>query len=87
MKPALLFCTLILASPLAAETYAVSLGGKTLGQLSYDDAGKKLTLSSTLNNTPLGVFNGTFVGTSTGSADTSSFSGDSKSSRKKTCQF
>jgi len=56
--------------------------GKTLGQLSYVGAGKKVTLSSTLDNTPLGVFNGTFVGTSTGSVTSSTFTGDSKSSRK-----
>lgn len=82
MKQMVFCCALIIGTPAAAETYSVSLGGKTLGQLSYVGAGKKVTLSSTLDNTPLGVFNGTFVGTSTGSVTSSTFTGDSKSSRK-----
>lgn len=82
MKQMVFCCALIIGTPAAAETYSVSLGGKTLGQLSYVGAGKKVTLSSTLDHTPLGVFNGTFVGTSTGSVTSSTFTGDSKSSRK-----
>ena len=78
----LLACTVIMAAPAGAETYSVSLAGKTLGQLSYTEAGRITTLRSTLDNTPLGVFNGTFTGTSTGNAATATFSGDSRSSRK-----
>lgn len=79
---ALTLCALLLATPACAETYSVSLGGKTLGQLSYAEASNKATLRSTLDNTPLGVFNGTFTGTSTGKTASSRFTGDSRSSRK-----
>jgi hypothetical protein len=79
---ALALCALLLAAPACAETYSVSLGGKILGHLSYTEAGGTATLRSTLDNTPLGVFNGTFTGTSTGNAATSRFTGDSRSSRK-----
>lgn len=79
---ALAFCAFVLAAPACAETYDVSLGGKTLGQLSYAQTGDKATLVSTLDNTPLGVFNGTFTGTSTGNAASSLFIGNSSSSRK-----
>lgn len=82
MKSTLLFCTILAAAPVGAETYAVSLGGKLLGQLSYVEAGSKVTLRSTLDNTPLGVFNGTFTGTSSGTTSSSTFQGDSRSSRK-----
>lgn len=82
MKSTLFMCALMLAAPAYAETYNVSLGGKTLGQLSYTEAGHTTTLRSTLDNTPLGVFNGTFTGTSAGSAAKVAFTGDSRSSRK-----
>ena len=82
MKPIALLCAALLAAPVSAETFSVSLGGKTLGQLSYSEGGNKSTLSSTVDNTPLGVFNGTFTGTSTGNSASSGFTGDSRSSRK-----
>ncbi|MEH6644538.1 hypothetical protein [Sulfitobacter sp.] len=82
MKPIVLLCAALLAAPVSAETFSVSLGGKALGQLSYSEVGNKSTLSSTVDNTPLGVFNGTFTGTSTGSSAKSLFTGDSRSSRK-----
>lgn len=40
------------------------LGARTLGTLSYIDDGNNGTLHLTLDNTPIGVFDGTFVGTS-----------------------
>lgn len=83
MNPAALACALMLAAaPLGAQTFAVTLGGATLGQLSYELRGQTATLRSTFDNTPLGVFNGTFAGTSRGSAATSTFTGESRSSRK-----
>lgn len=50
----------------SAETFSVSLGARTLGTLVYGQEGGVETLASTMNNTPLGVFNGTFEGVSNG---------------------
>lgn len=88
MRFALLACGMLLAAPASGETYSVSLGGKMLGQLSYTQSGGTATLRSTLDNTPLGVFNGTFTGTSTGTGTgtgtdaSTTFTGNSRSSRK-----
>jgi len=82
MRAAVSLCAVLLAAPAAAQTFDVVLGGKTLGQLTYAASGDRSTVTSTLNNTPMNVFNGGFSGTSTGSAATSSFVGDSRSSRK-----
>lgn len=75
-------CALILATPAYAQEFSVLLGGKTLGQLSFSQKGSTATLRSTLDQTPMGVFNGTFVGTSEGAARNATFTGDSQSSRK-----
>jgi len=78
-----LLCVAVLTAPAAlADTYRVILGHKTLGHLDYKTNGNAATLRSTLDNTPLGVFNGTFHGSSTGNAATSTFTGESRSSRK-----
>jgi hypothetical protein len=83
MKSALLvICALVPGAPAQAETFRVTLGGTVLGQLSYAADGGDSSLRSTLDNTPMGVFNGSFTGTSAGTAATSSFTGDSRSSRK-----
>lgn len=82
MKHLPLLCAALLATSAQADTYRVVLGNKTLGHLDYNTSGTTATLRSTLDNTPLGVFNGTFLGTSTGSAATSTFTGESRSSRK-----
>lgn len=82
MKPIAIMCTLLFALPASAETFNVSLANTSLGQLEYSEAGRKSTLRSTLDNTPLGVFNGTFTGSSAGSAASSRFVGESRSSRK-----
>ena len=82
MRFVALSCVLLLAAPAGAETFNVALGNKKLGKLSYTENGPKATLRSILDNTPLGVFNGGFTGTSTGGASNNTFVGDSKSSRK-----
>ena len=79
MKLIAMIAALLLASPLAAQTFDVKLGGKTLGKLSYNTKGSDATLRSTLDSTPMGVFNGTFKGSSSAKGQ---FVGDSKSSRK-----
>ncbi|WP_299025018.1 hypothetical protein [uncultured Sulfitobacter sp.] len=75
-------CFILCAPPALAQDFDVTLAGKPLGLLSFEAKGQRSTLRSTLNNTPLGVFNGTFVGVSKGSGRTARFTGDSKSSRK-----
>lgn len=82
MKRLILFFAMLLAAPANADTFSVVLGGKSLGQMNISQKGRTVTLRSTLNNTPLGVFNGTFVGTSTGNAGDTIFVGHSQSSRK-----
>ena len=83
MKARALICAILLfTAPASAQTYDVVLGGKALGQLSYVQKGRTSTLRSTLDNTPLGVFNGSFSGTSTGTQSNSIFTGESRSSRK-----
>lgn len=78
MKTALAFCAALLAAPAAAQTFDVVLGGKVLGTLDLSEHSGTQTLTSDLASTPMGVFNGTFKGTSAGGV----FTGDSRSSRK-----
>lgn len=78
MKTVLAFCAVLLAAPAAAQSFDVVLGGKVLGKLTLTQAGDTHTLASELAQTPMGVFNGKFAGTSTGGV----FVGDSRSSRK-----
>lgn len=47
-----------------AQTFDVTLGGRSLGSLTYSNADGEAKLRTTLDNTPLGVFDGSFVGTS-----------------------
>lgn len=61
-----------------AESYSVNLGGRTLGSLTYDVAGGVATMKSALDNTPFGVFNGTFQAQS----DARQYNSVSNSSRK-----
>ena len=82
MKPIAFLAVALLTAPASAETFSVTLGGKSLGQLNYSESGTTRRLTSTVDNTPLGVFNGTFAGTSTGSDNKSRFTGESRSSRK-----
>lgn len=64
-----------------AETFAVQLGGRDLGSLVYQ-GGSMATLQSTLNNTPLGVFNGSFSAQSERTSAGQQFRSVSNSSRK-----
>jgi len=83
MKKLLPLCALFLGTPAYAQEFSVSLGGKMLGRLNLSASGSTAILHSTLNQTPMGVFNGTFKGTSKGTTRTGTFTGDSQSSRKK----
>ena len=89
--PPLLIATLLAAVAIApsamAQTFDVKLATAKLGTLTYANKGDATTLRSKLAGTPMGVFNGTFNGTSQaataadGTAVTQ-FTGISKSSRK-----
>ena len=71
------------ALPAQAADFSVNLGDTMLGQLSFQRAASGETVKSWLNNTPLGVFNGTFTGTSRNAgAAVREFVGVSQSSRK-----
>lgn len=52
------------AAMAAAQTFDVTLGNRPLGNLTFSAKQNGATLRTTLDNTPLGVFNGTFVATS-----------------------
>ncbi|MFV0491185.1 MAG: hypothetical protein ACK5M4_05165 [Pseudorhodobacter sp.] len=55
-----LACLFLIAPPAMAESWQVILGDRVLGELEYSRSGARKFLSTRLNNTPLGVFNGTF---------------------------
>lgn len=78
MKTALALWAMMMAAPAAAQSFDVVLGGKVLGTLSLSQSGGTRTLRSDLASTPMGVFNGSFKGTSANG----NFTGDSRSSRK-----
>lgn len=70
----------VLASGAAhAQSFAISLGDRVLGTLTYEESGGAAKISSTMDNTPLGVFNGSFVAVSRGGV---SYESASRSSRK-----
>ncbi|MGR3572402.1 hypothetical protein [Brevirhabdus sp.] len=56
---------LLTAAPAGAQSFDLTLGGRVLGQVSYarDGAGEKI--STLLDNTPLGVGDGQYAGSST----------------------
>jgi hypothetical protein len=73
----------LFSTAVAADTFEVKLGDKVLGSLVFNQTANSITLKSTLNNTPLGVFNGTFQAASqVGGASARQFESISKSSRK-----
>ncbi|MEP1793020.1 hypothetical protein [Parasphingorhabdus sp.] len=82
MKTLITLCFFGLTPTAHAQEFTVLLGKKNLGSLTFSQSGTTARLHSTLNQTPMGVFNGTFKGTSAGNAKTATFTGDSKSSRK-----
>ncbi len=75
-------CTLA-ATAARAETYAVLLGDTRIGTVEHDGSGSTRTLTSRLDNTPLGVANGAFgaVATEAGGGITD-YVGTTASTRK-----
>ena len=64
-----------------AESFAVQLGSRNLGVLTYN-GGRAASLQSALNNTPLGVFNGSFTASLEPTSAGEQYRGISRSSRK-----
>ncbi|WP_157937572.1 hypothetical protein [Oceaniglobus roseus] len=64
LRLAFLSALLAIPLPVGAETFRAMLGGRTLGTISFDaagsGAGRTARLLTNLNNTPLGVGDGTF---------------------------
>jgi hypothetical protein len=80
-------CYAFAASVTYAQNFEVNLGAKKLGTLTYAGTAKGKELRATLDNTPLGVFNGTFKASSRPTQTSSGtlvqkFESVSKSSRK-----
>lgn len=75
---------LLLASPVQAadQNFKVYLGGLELGWLRYSGSPSNARLSSLFNNTPLGVFDGSYEGSSRASAGKTVYRGKSLSSNK-----
>lgn len=82
MKAALAALLTLWACAATAQEFSVTLAGAALGTLEFKRDGRTATLRSTFENTPLGVFNGTYLGTSRGSATNATFTAQSRSSRK-----
>ena len=63
--PLIAALTVLIAGPAVAQSqsYAMMLGNRQLGTLSFDGSGSNVDLLSRLDNTPLGVADGTFEAT------------------------
>ena len=81
--PLIAALSLLLAGPAMAEpqTYAMMLGGRQLGTLNFDGSGSNVRLLSRLDNTPLGVADGTFEAVSRASGGTVSYTGQNRGSK------
>ncbi len=70
----------------SAESFAVSLAGATLGKVEYRDrtegGAQREELTSVFDNTPLGVFNGTYAATSVTQGAASKHVSQTRSTRK-----
>lgn len=69
-------------TPLAADTFKVMLGGRALGQIDLSSSAGQQRLRATLNNTPFGVFDGSFTANSSETRTPHVYTGMSRSSRK-----
>lgn len=74
--------TLTAGSALAqTQTFAMTLGQRQLGTLTFDGGGSDSRLLSTLDNTPLGVADGTFEAVSQGSGASVSYQSANRGSK------
>lgn len=83
----LAFITAFSPTSTSAQTFSVNLGGRTIGTLTYTRESNVETMQTTMNNTPMGVFNGSYKGTSSPvrtneNKTVHQYFGDKNSSRK-----
>lgn len=64
-----------------AQSYAMMLGNRQLGTLVFDDSGSRVHLLSRLDNTPLGVADGTFEATTQITGDAVEYVGQNRGSK------
>ena len=81
--PLIAALTLLVATPALAQSqsYAMMLGNRQLGTLAFDGSGSNVHLLSRLDNTPLGVADGTFEATTRADGDTVAYLGQNRGSK------
>ncbi|WP_394151592.1 hypothetical protein [Loktanella salsilacus] len=81
--PVIAALTILLAGPVFAQSqsFDLMLGNRQLGTLSFDGTGSNVRLLSRLDNTPLGVADGTFEATSRASGGTVTYLGQNRGSK------
>ena len=81
--PLIAALSILLASPALAQdqSFALMLGNRQLGTLSFDGSGANTHLLSRLDNTPLSVADGTFEATSRASGNTVEYVGQNRGSK------
>lgn len=63
-KGVLLAAAMVCAAPASAERFTVALGNRTIGSIDVSISGANLSMTSTLDNTPLGAADGRITATS-----------------------
>ena len=81
--PLIAALTILLAGPAVAQSqsYALMLGNRQLGTLAIDGSGSDVRLLSRLDNTPLGVADGTFEATARSAGGTVSYTSQNRGSK------
>ena len=81
--PLIAALSLLLTGPAFAQsqTYAMMLGSRQLGTLDFDGSGQNVHLLSRLDNTPLGVADGTFEATARAAGDGIEYLGQNRGSK------
>ncbi|MFT6537895.1 MAG: hypothetical protein ACJAQU_002812 [Loktanella salsilacus] len=83
--PLIAALSILLAGPALAQgqSFALMLGNRQLGTLSFDGSGANTHLLSRLDNTPLSVADGTFEATSRASGNTVEYVGQNRGSKNR----
>ncbi|MFZ3584407.1 hypothetical protein ACOI1H_19920 [Loktanella sp. DJP18] len=81
--PLIAALAILLAGPAVAQsqTYAMMLGNRQLGTLGFDGSGQDVHLLSRLDNTPLGVADGTFEATTRANGTAVDYVGQNRGSK------
>lgn len=81
-------CALLAGPALAqSQSYALMLGQRQLGTLSVEGSGQNVHLLSRLDNTPLGVADGTFEAMARGAGDAVTYAGANRGSKTRDIAF